>query len=138
MREFSKSLTDKAYTWYSYLIPNNVSTWEEMHVLFVQKFFLAEDEFTLTQLGREKQRSGEEVVAYIRRFRERSLYVREKARESKLLQICAEGLLPEYICHLINETREGTFSAFLKSARNISLVVRPIPVATPMMFRQSI
>ena len=35
LREFSKSLTDKAYTWYSHLAPNSVSTWEEMHVLFV-------------------------------------------------------------------------------------------------------
>jgi len=78
------------------------------------------------------------VVAYVRRFRERSLDVREEAKESKLLQICAEGLLPEYICHLINEMREGTFSAFLKSARNISLVVRPNPVVMPMVFRQPI
>ena len=45
--------------------------------MFMQKFFLAEDEFTLTQLAREKQKPGEDVVAYIRRFRERSLDVRE-------------------------------------------------------------
>jgi len=59
LRDLSKSLTDKSYTWYVHLAPKSVSTWEEMPILFVQKFFLEEDEFTLTQLRREKQRSRE-------------------------------------------------------------------------------
>ena len=39
IREFSKSLTDRAYTWYSTLQPNSIPTWEDMVESFCTKYF---------------------------------------------------------------------------------------------------
>ena len=30
LREFSKSLTDRSYTWYTRLLPGSIRTWDEM------------------------------------------------------------------------------------------------------------
>uniref|UniRef100_A0A2N9EGQ7 RNase H type-1 domain-containing protein n=1 Tax=Fagus sylvatica TaxID=28930 RepID=A0A2N9EGQ7_FAGSY len=42
LREFSKSLDDRAYTWYTTLPPGSVKAWEDMVELFYGKYFQAE------------------------------------------------------------------------------------------------
>lgn len=43
LREFSKFLTSRAYTWYVNLRPNSIATWEEMVNSFYAKFFQVHD-----------------------------------------------------------------------------------------------
>ena len=47
LREFSKSLTDRAYTWYSTLQPNSIPTWEDMVEGFCTKYFHGEEMVTI-------------------------------------------------------------------------------------------
>ena len=47
LREFSKSLTDRASTWYTKLPPGSIWTWDEMVNGFCSKFFQEEERITL-------------------------------------------------------------------------------------------
>lgn len=59
LKELSKSLTDKAHTWYANLKPSTVHDWTHLVYQFNSKFFYAEARFTLAKLGRIQQHSNE-------------------------------------------------------------------------------
>ena len=46
LRELSKSLTDRAYTWYSTLQPGSIAIWDDMVESFCLKYFHKEEKFT--------------------------------------------------------------------------------------------
>uniref|UniRef100_A0A2N9I104 Retrotransposon gag domain-containing protein n=1 Tax=Fagus sylvatica TaxID=28930 RepID=A0A2N9I104_FAGSY len=50
LREFSKSLVDRAYTWYTVLPAGSIRTWEDMVESFCSKYFHVEEKITLRQL----------------------------------------------------------------------------------------
>ena len=54
LREFSKSLIDRAYTWYTTLKPDFVRTWDDMVEVFCTKYFHVEDKITLLTLHNTK------------------------------------------------------------------------------------
>uniref|UniRef100_A0A2N9FVR8 Reverse transcriptase domain-containing protein n=1 Tax=Fagus sylvatica TaxID=28930 RepID=A0A2N9FVR8_FAGSY len=47
LREFSKSLVDRAYTWYTVLPAGSIRTWEDMVESFCSKYFHVEEKITL-------------------------------------------------------------------------------------------
>uniref|UniRef100_A0A2N9IE29 Integrase catalytic domain-containing protein n=1 Tax=Fagus sylvatica TaxID=28930 RepID=A0A2N9IE29_FAGSY len=100
LREFSKSLDDKAYTWYTTLPPRSVKVWEDMVELFCGKYFQAEEKITLVNLHTTKQASGEDLLRYIHRFRDISLD-----------------------CYA--NYKEGELVGFLQKARKTALSVKP-------------
>ena len=73
LREFSKSLTDRAYTWYSTLQPNSIPTWEDMVESFYTKYFHGEEKVTIITLHNLKQKPSEWLLDFIRRFRDTAL-----------------------------------------------------------------
>ncbi|KAK9951340.1 hypothetical protein M0R45_006790 [Rubus argutus] len=48
LHEFSKSLTDRAYTWYTTLAVGSVRTWEELTSKFCKKYFEHEERVAIT------------------------------------------------------------------------------------------
>ena len=50
LREFSKSLCDRAYTWYIGLKPKSIPTWDDMVDVFCTKYFHGEETITLATL----------------------------------------------------------------------------------------
>uniref|UniRef100_A0A2N9GEB1 Integrase catalytic domain-containing protein n=1 Tax=Fagus sylvatica TaxID=28930 RepID=A0A2N9GEB1_FAGSY len=85
LREFSKSLDDRAYTWYTTLPPGSVKVWEDMVVLFCGKYFQAEEKITLVNLHTTKQAGGEDLLRYIHRFRDISLDCYANYEEDELV-----------------------------------------------------
>ena len=73
LREFSKSLTDRAYTWYSTLQPGSIATWDDMVESFCSKYFHGEEKVTILTLHNTKQKSSEGLLDFIRRFRDAAL-----------------------------------------------------------------
>ena len=73
LREFSKSLCDRAYTWYTTLPPGSVRSWDDMVEMFCRKYFQMEEKITLVNLHSTKQRNGEDLLGYIHRFHDISL-----------------------------------------------------------------
>ena len=66
LKEFSKSLTDRAYTWYSILQPNSIPTWEDMVESFCTKYFHGKEKFTIITLYNSKQKPSERLLDFIR------------------------------------------------------------------------
>ena len=102
LREFSKSLTDRAYTWYMTLQPTSVKTWDDMVKIFCGKFFRVEERVTLHTLHSVKQKAGEGLLDFIKYFQDLVLdyYVNHEERE--LIEICIDNMLPDYRAHLEN------------------------------------
>ena len=70
LREFSKSLTDRAYTWYSTLQPSSIATRDDMVQSFCSKYFHREEKVTILTLHNTKQKSFEGLLDFIRRFKD--------------------------------------------------------------------
>ena len=73
LREFSKSLTDHAYTWYSTLQPSSIATWDDMVESFCLKYFHGEEKVTILTYHNTKQKSSEGLLDFIRQFRDAAL-----------------------------------------------------------------
>ncbi|KAJ1379934.1 Retrotransposon gag domain [Sesbania bispinosa] len=73
LKEFSKSLSGRAFTWYVKLRPHSIRKWEELASEFCGKFLEEEGALHIMDLGRVKQKLGEGLVAFIKRYRDRAL-----------------------------------------------------------------
>uniref|UniRef100_A0A2N9HZY5 Uncharacterized protein n=1 Tax=Fagus sylvatica TaxID=28930 RepID=A0A2N9HZY5_FAGSY len=124
LREFSKSLDDRAYTWYTTLPPGSVKVWEDMVELFCGKYFQAEEKITLVNLHTTKQASGEDLLHYIHRFRDISLDCYANYEEGELVGVCIDNMLPEFRAHLEN-LDISRFGQLLQKARKTVLSVKP-------------
>uniref|UniRef100_A0A2N9I6K9 Integrase catalytic domain-containing protein n=1 Tax=Fagus sylvatica TaxID=28930 RepID=A0A2N9I6K9_FAGSY len=124
LREFSKSLDDRAYTWYTTLPPGSVKTWEDMVELFCGKYFQAEEKITLVNLHTTKQTNGGDLLHYIHRFRDISLDCYAKYEEGELVGVCVDNMLPEFRAHLEN-LDISRFAQLLQKARKTALSVKP-------------
>jgi hypothetical protein len=124
LREFSKSLDDRAYTWYTTLPPGSVKTWEDMVELFCGKYFQAEEKVTLVNLHTTKQTNGEDLLRYIHRFRDISLDCYANYEEGELVGVCIDNMLPEFRAHLEN-LNISRFGQLLQKARKTALSVKP-------------
>ena len=68
LREFSKSLKGRAFTWYANLALRSILSWNDLATQFMKKFFALEEKLTLSDLQHKKQRVSEGLLEYIRRF----------------------------------------------------------------------
>jgi hypothetical protein len=124
LREFSKSLDDRAYTWYTTLPPGSVKVWEDMVELFCGKYFQAEEKITIVNLHTTKQANGEDLLRYIHRFRDISLDCYANYEEGELVGVCIDNMLPEFRAHLEN-LDISRFAQLLQKARKTALSVKP-------------
>jgi hypothetical protein len=124
LREFSKSLDDKAYTWYTTLPPRTVKTWKDMVELFCGKYFQVEEKITLVNLHSTKQASGEYLLHYIHHFCDISLDCYGNYEESELVRVCIDNMLPEFRAHLENLDL-SRFAQLLQKARKTALSIKP-------------
>nr|POE82576.1 hypothetical protein CFP56_67869 [Quercus suber] len=73
LRKFSKSLTDRAYTWYSTLQLGSIATWDDVVESFCSKYFHGEEKVTILTLHNNKQKSSEGLLDFIWWFRDATL-----------------------------------------------------------------
>jgi hypothetical protein len=124
LREFSKSLDDRAYIWYTTLPPGSVKTWEDMVELFCGKYFQVEEKITLVNLHTTKQASGEYLLHYIHRFHDISLDCYANYEEGELVGVYIDNMLPEFRAHLEN-LDISRFVQLLQKAQKTALSVKP-------------
>ena len=96
LREFSKSLCDRAYTWYIGLKPGSILTWDDMVDLFCIKYFHGEEIVTLATLQATKQRSGEDLMEYIKRFKDVALNCYDHCEGRTLVEMSMTNMIREY------------------------------------------
>ena len=102
VREFSKSLVDRAYTWYTVLPAGSIRKWEDMVESFYSKYFHVEKKIILINLHSTKQLIGKDLVKYIHRFRDVSLDCHVTYDKGELIEVCIDNMLPEFRAHLEN------------------------------------
>ena len=121
LREFSKSLTNRAYTWYSTLQANSIPTWKDMVESFCTKYFHGEEKVTLHN---SKQKPSKGLLDFIRRFKDTTLDCYGQYKEQELVEICIDNIFLEYRAHLENLDIHQ-FAQLLQEARKIVLSVKP-------------
>ena len=124
LREFSKSLVNRAYTWYMVLPAGFIKTWEDMVESFCSKYFHAKEKITLVNLHGTKQLIGEDLVKYIHHFRDVSLDCHVKYQKGELVEVCIDNMLPEFHAHLEN-LDISQFVPLLQKARKTAVSVKP-------------
>ena len=96
LHEFSKSLFDKAYSWYITIPTGSIESWEDIVECFCVKYYQEQEEVTLIGLHNTKQRTNEDLLDYIQRFRDKALICHVKYEEHELVEICIDNMLSEY------------------------------------------
>ena len=102
LREFSKSLCDRAYTWYTGLKLGSILTWDDMVDVFCIKYFHGEETVTLATLQATKQRSSEDLMEYIKRFKDIALDCYDHYEGRTLVEMSITNMMREYRAVLEN------------------------------------
>ncbi|XP_075633541.1 uncharacterized protein LOC142606008 [Castanea sativa] len=123
LREFSKSLCDHAYTWYIGLKPGSIPTWDDMVDVFCTKYFHEEETVTLATLQAAKQRNKEDLMEYIKRFRDIALDCYDHCEEKTLVEMCMTNIIREYRAILEN-LEISQFVQLLQKAKKTAQSVR--------------
>ena len=96
LQEFSKSLCNRANTWYTSLKPGSIPTWDDMVDIFCTKYFHGEEMVTLATLQGTMQRSGKDLMEYIKRFRDIAFDCYDHYEEKTLVEMCMGNMIMEY------------------------------------------
>ena len=70
--------------------------------VFCTKYFHREETTTLATLQATKQRSGKDLIEYIKRFRDIALDCYDHCEEKTLVEMCMANMIKEYIAVLEN------------------------------------
>ena len=119
LREFSKSLTGRAFTWYTKLRPGSVHTWDELATDFCNKFLEEECAVHIMDLGRVKQRSGEPLTMFVKRYRDKALQCKETLPEVDLVYGCIKNI-EDGSQVFLSMGGITTFAELLKRAADVS------------------
>ncbi|RYR68504.1 hypothetical protein Ahy_A03g015009 isoform C [Arachis hypogaea] len=69
MKFFSSSLTKNAFTWFSNLRPNSITTWNQLETAFHAQFYRGKMNVAVTDLVALKREDGKTIDDYLIRFK---------------------------------------------------------------------
>ena len=129
LREFSKSLTGKAYTWYSKLAPESVPSWEEMVTAFCGKFLESHPIVHIMDLGRVKQHANEDAVTFVKRYRDLAVECKEPMAEADLVYGCVSNMSSS-VRLFLEQANITTFSELIERAKKTVSSIRKVNKST--------
>lgn len=100
--EFLKSLRDHVHTWYLNLKPGYIHDWVHIVSTFNTKFFIAEVNHTLAELGHTRQYPSEDLDLYVKEVHEKALDCSKLIGKEVLVNVCFHGMADEYHVFLKN------------------------------------
>ena len=77
-------------------------TWDDMVGVFCTRYFHREETVMLATLQGIKQRSGEDLMEYIKRFRDIVLDCYDHCEKKTLVEMCMANIIREYRAVLEN------------------------------------
>ena len=95
-----------------------------MVVVFCTMYFYREETVTLATLQAIKQRNGEDLMEYIKRFRDIALDCYDHCEERTLVEMCMTNMIREYRTVLEN-LEISQFAQLLQKARKTAQFVKP-------------
>ncbi|KAL6141772.1 hypothetical protein ACLB2K_060059 [Fragaria x ananassa] len=105
------------------LAPGSIRTWDEMADKFCRKYFQHEERVTIAQLNNTRQQAGENLVEFLRQFRDLALDCYDEKDEESLMEICIGNILPEYRVYLEN-IGITQFYRLIEAVRRTSMSVK--------------
>jgi hypothetical protein len=94
VRFFSQSLTGPAFGWYTSLGPDSIRTWKQLEEQFHIRYHSEAAEAGIADLAQVRQKRGEIVAEYIRRFREvKNRCYSTRISEKEAVELASLGLL---------------------------------------------
>ena len=91
--------------------------------VFCTKYFHGKEAVTLATLQATKQRNGEDLMEFIKRFRDIALDCYDYCEEKTLVEICMTNMIKEY--KAVSENLEiSQFAQLLQKARKIAQSVK--------------
>ena len=99
---FPNHYVTRAYTWYIGLNPGSIPIWDDMVGVFCTKYFHREETVTLATLQATKQRNGENLMEYIKKFKDIALDCYDHCEERTLVEMCMTNMIREYKAVLEN------------------------------------
>ena len=130
LREFAKSLMDRAYTRYTTLRPGPIKIWDEIMERFYAKYYPGEDKVTFQSLQMVRQRPGEDPVQFIKKFEDVSLDCYGDHEEKELVETCISNMLFDYRLNLENLCIMQ-LADLLQRTRRIAQAMRAKRMPTP-------
>lgn len=121
-KEFLKSLTYRAYTWYTTLAPTFIWAWKELESKFRKKYFQHEDKVTTSQPTIHEH--GEDPMTFVRRFWDFALDCYYEKDKEALEEICIGNIVPDYRVYLDN-IGISQFLRLLEAVRKTNMLVNP-------------
>ncbi|KAB2600282.1 hypothetical protein D8674_010553 [Pyrus ussuriensis x Pyrus communis] len=91
LREFSKSLTDRAYTWYTTLAPSFIRKWVNLVDKFYKKYF-----------QHKEKKHGEDMVTFVKHFQDLALDCYDENDEEAFVEIYISNSVADYMVYLEN------------------------------------
>ncbi|XP_020999705.1 uncharacterized protein LOC110281638 [Arachis duranensis] len=92
MKFFSSSLTKNAFTWFSNLRPNSITTWNQLETAFHAQFYRGKMNVAVTDLVALKREDGETTDDYLIRFKHARSRCYVSLPESEVVKIATMGL----------------------------------------------
>nr|ABD63117.1 Retrotransposon gag protein [Asparagus officinalis] len=92
VRSLVSILRGPAFDWYRRLKPGSINCWDDMESLFLSNFFDDDTEVSIGTLLDEKQKDGESVDNFVKRFRNKAMNCRDPITEEFILQTCHNNL----------------------------------------------
>jgi len=92
--------------------------------VFCTKYFHGEETVRLATLQATKQRNGEDLMKYIKRFRDIALDCYDHCEERTLVETCMMNMIREYKVVLEN-LEISQFTKLLQKARKTAQLVKP-------------
>jgi hypothetical protein len=93
VRFFSQSLTGLAFGWYTSLGPDSIHTWKQLEEQFHIQYHSEATEAGIADLAQVRQKRGETVAEYIKRFREiKNRYYSTWITEKEAVKLTSLGL----------------------------------------------
>ena len=92
--------------------------------IFCTKYFHVEEIVTLATLQATKQRNGEDLMEYVKRFKDVALDYYDHCEENTLVEMCMGNMIREYRSVLKN-LEISQFAQLLQKARKTTQSIRP-------------
>ncbi|XP_015932637.1 uncharacterized protein LOC107458936 [Arachis duranensis] len=117
MKIFSSSLTKNAFTWFSNLRPNSITTWNQLETAFHAQFYRVEMNVAVTNLVALKHEDGETIDDYLIHFKNARSRCYVTLPENEIVKIATMGFgfymrrkllnvhIPD-LAHLVEKVRQ--------------------------------
>jgi hypothetical protein len=129
-RLFVGTLKGVAFEWFRKLESGSIKSWIDLEKLFLTRFFDDDTEVSMATLMEEKQKKGESISDFVKRFRNKSLHCRDTISESSLLEMCRNNISIRVLSRM-GAVKANSWKELVSQGEQIELVLKRVDAEEP-------